>query len=202
MYLFELKDPEETLRATAEVALRSMVGQTKIDDFMTTGRERVQAETRAWLQKLMDNYKSGLSVTEVKLQAVDAPDEVKEAFHDVVRAREEKERLINEARGYKADLIPRARGESQKMEFGAQAYKEQRVREANGDRDRFLSMLAEYGAAQRVTRDRLHLETLERIMDKVEKKIVIDGTIAKGALPLLPLDGARAVGALAAPGGK
>lgn len=206
-YLFELKDPDETLRATAEVALRSMVGRTKIDEVITTGREKVQAETRSWLQKLMDEYQSGLSITEVKLQQVDAPDEVREAFHDVVRAREEKEKLINQALGYKADQIPRARGEARKMEREAEAYKEQRVLRARGDANKFLAMLGEYEKAERVTRQRLYLETLERIFGRIEKKVVVDGELAKGALPVLPL-GTQAVGGLvggapgAAGGGK
>lgn len=199
-YLFEIKDAEDTLRATAEVALRSMVGRTKIDEVITTGREKVQSETRVWLQKLMDEYESGLSITEVKLQAVDAPDEVKDAFHDVVRAREEKEKLINQARGYAADVIPRARGEARKLEREAEGYKEQRVLRANGDASKFTQMLTEYQKAKDVTRERLYLETMERILGKVDKKIVVDKDLAKGALPILPL-GQQAVGALAG-GGK
>ena len=193
-FKFRLRDPEETLRATAEVALRSMVGRTQIDDVITTGREKVQAETRSWLQKLMDEYQSGLSVTEVKLQAVDAPDEVKEAFHDVVRAREEKEKLINEAKGYQADLIPKARGEARKIEREAEGYKEQRVLRANGDAAKFNAMLAEYRKATRVTRERMYLETLERILGKIEKKMIIDKDLAHGTVPILPLAGQAAVG--------
>jgi membrane protease subunit HflK len=194
-YLFELRDPDETLRATAEVALRSMVGRTKIDDVITTGREKVQSDTRTWLQHLMNEYQSGLTITEVKLQSVDAPDEVRDAFHDVVRAREEKEKLINQARGYKADQIPRARGEARKLEREAEAYKEQRVLRANGDAAKFTSMFAEYEKAERVTRQRMYLETMERIFSKVETKTVIDGDLAKGALPVLQLgpQGAAAV---------
>jgi modulator of FtsH protease HflK len=198
-YLFKLRDPDETLRATAEVALRSMVGRTKIDEVITVGRERVQAETRTWLQKLMDDYQSGLTVTEVKLQAVDAPDEVKEAFHDVVRAREEKEKLINQALGYKADQIPRARGEARKQEREAEAYKEQRVLRAAGDANKFVSMYNEYNKAERVTRQRMYLETMERVLARVEHKVIIDGQLSKGMLPVLPL-GAQAVGALGALG--
>jgi membrane protease subunit HflK len=200
-YLFELKDAEETLRATAEVALRSMVGRTIIDDVITTGREKVQSETRAWLQKLMDDYQSGLSVTEVKLLAADAPDEVKDAFHDVVRAREEKEKLINQAKGYAADLIPRARGEARKMEREAEAYKEERVLQASGDAQKYLSMLVEYDKGQRVTRDRLYLETMERVLGKIDRKIVVDEALAKGSVPILQLDGARGAVAAAAAGG-
>ena len=191
-YLFELRDPEESLRATAEVALRSMVGRTNIDDVITTGREQVQAETREWLQKLMDSYQSGLSVTEVKLQMVDAPDEVKQAFHDVVRAREEKEKLINQAMGYKADLIPRARGEARKIERDAEGYREQRVLRAKGDAAKFEAQLAEYKKAENVTRERLYLETIERILGRIEKKTFVDADVAQGALPLLPLAGGAA----------
>ncbi len=186
-YLFRLRDSEGTLRATSEVALRAVVGRTNIDDVITTGREKVQEETRATLQRLMDEYQSGLTITEVKLQAVDAPDAVREAFHDVVRAREEKEKLINEAKGYQADVIPKARGEARKIEREAEAYKEQRVLRANGDAAKFSSMLAEYGKAQRVTRERMYLETMERILGKVERKVVVDKDVARGALPLLPL---------------
>jgi modulator of FtsH protease HflK len=198
-FLFRLRDPEEALRSTAEVALRSMVGRTQIDEVITTGREKVQAETRAWLQKLMDEYQSGLQVTEVKLQQVDAPDEVKEAFHDVVRAREEKEKLINEARGYQADVIPKARGESRKIELEAEGYKQQRVLRAKGDAAKFDSTFAEYAKAKIVTRERLYLETMERILGKIEKKIIIDKDVAKSALPILQL-GPQA--AAAAAGGR
>jgi membrane protease subunit HflK len=184
-YLFELRDPEESLRATAEVALRSMVGRTKIDDVITTGRESVQAETRDWLQKLMDQYQSGMTITEVKLQTVDAPDEVKEAFHDVVRAREEKEKLINQAMGYRADLIPRARGEARQIEREAEAYREERVLKARGDAAKFESQYAEYQKAPDVTRRRIHLETMERVLSKVDKKTLLADDVAKSVLPLL-----------------
>jgi membrane protease subunit HflK len=201
-YLFRLRNPEETLQATAEVALRSVVGRTKIDDVITTGRERVQADARDWLQNLLNAYESGLEVTEVKLRAVDAPDEVKDAFHAVTRAREEKEKLINEAQGYRADKIPRARGEGQKKEREAEAYKEQRVLRAKGDAAAFLSVYAEYKKAEDVTRRRLYLETLERILERVDNKVLIDEVVAKGALPVLPLGTSRAIGALGAVGGE
>nr|PZN22918.1 MAG: FtsH protease activity modulator HflK [Pseudomonadota bacterium] len=189
-YLFELARPEETLRATAEVALRSMVGRTKIDDVITTGREHVQSETRNWLQRLMDQYQSGIGITEVKLLAVDAPDDVKEAFHDVVRAREEKEKLINQAMGYKADVIPRARGEARRIEREAEAYREERVLRARGDSAKFLAQLAEYSKAEGVTRERLYLETMERILSRVAKKTVVDGAVTNTVLPILPGPGA------------
>jgi membrane protease subunit HflK len=150
----------------------------------------------------MNDYKSGISITEVKLQAVDAPDEVKEAFHDVVRAREEKEKLINQAKGYSADLIPRARGEARRLEREAEAYREQRVLRSRGDAAKFESQLAEYRKAENVTRERLYLETLERILARVDKKTVVDEDLSRGAVPILQLGpaGAGVVGAAA--GGK
>ncbi len=134
-------------------------------------------------------YQSGLQVTEVKLQTVDAPDEVKDAFHDVVRAREEREQKINKARGYREDQIPRARGSAQKILRAAEAYKKERVLRSQGEAARYTSVLAEYRKAKAVTRQRLHLEVMERILSKVDKKIFIDETVAKQALPLFSLDG-------------
>lgn len=198
-YLFRLKDPDDVLHASSEVALRSVVGRTNIDDVITTGRGRVQTEARQLLQRLMDQYDSGLSVTEVKLQAVDPPDQVKEAFHDVVRAREEKEQLINQAKGYQEDLIPKAKGEARQIEREAEAYREQRVLRANGDAEKFKTILAEYSKAEQVTRRRLYLETMQRMLSKVEKKVVVDRAIGDSALPILPLTGQ---GGLPAKGGQ
>jgi modulator of FtsH protease HflK len=187
-YLFRLRDPDETLRASAEVALRGVVGRTTIDDVITTGRERVQEESREWLQKLMDDYDSGIRVTEVKLQAIDAPDAVRDAFHEVVRAREEKEKLINQAMGYNADIIPRARGEVRKVVREAEGYRQQRVLEAQGDSQKFDATYAEYKKAERVTRKRLYLESMERILAKTPHKVVIDERLSKTAMPILPFN--------------
>lgn len=204
-YLFRLRDPERTLHIASEVALRSVVGRTNIDDVMTTGRQQVQAAARDLLQSLMDDYEGGLEITEVKLDAVDAPDEVKDAFNAVTRAREDKEKLVNEARGYQEDKVPRARGEAQIIVRGAEAYKEQRMLRAGGDADRFDAMLAEYQKAKAVTRQRLYLETMERVIAPLKTKTIIDKGALQGALPVLPLRSAGAVtsppsAAAAAPG--
>ena len=193
-YLFRLKDPDETLRATAEVALRAMVGQTQIDDLLTTARERVQEEARQILQRLMTDYQSGITVTELKLLTVDAPDQVREAFHEVVRAREEKEKLINQARGYEADVIPRARGEAEKQQREAEAYREERTLRAKGDASKFDATLVEYQKAPRVTRDRLWLETTERVLGPIEHKVFVDDGVAKNAVPVLPIPMGPAAG--------
>ena len=199
-YLFHLKDPGEALRATAEVALRTVVGQTKIDALLTEGRERVQAETATLLQELMDAYESGLQIVEVKLQKVEPPEQVKDAFDDVVRAREEREKLINQAKGYAEDKQPRARGEAAKMEREAEAYEAERVQRARGDAERFESQLREYTKAKTVTRERLYLETMERILGRVERKVIVDDDISRSALPLLPVGPDAAAAAVG--GGK
>lgn len=193
-YLFRIGSPEETLHSAAEVSIRTVVGQAKIDDVMTTGRAQVQAGARELLQRLMDEYESGIEVTEVKLDNVDAPDEVKDAFNAVTRAREEKEKLVNQARGYAEDKVPRARGEARRIEREAEGYKEQRILRATGDVSNFLSVLAEYEKAKSVTRRRLYLETMERILANAPNKVVIDEKIAGSVLPVLQL-GSRGRGA-------
>ncbi|MCC6522504.1 MAG: FtsH protease activity modulator HflK [Polyangiaceae bacterium] len=196
--LFKLRDFEKVLSAATEVALRSVVGRTTIDDILTQGREQAQIETKIELQELLDKYDSGLAIREVKLQEVDAPEEVKDAFHDVVRAREEKEKVINEAKSYEADIIPRARGEAQKRLRAAEAYREQRKIRARGDVSKFLSVLAEYSKAKAVTRERLHIETVQRIMSSLGRKVFVDGAMAKGSVPIMNLNalmGAAGVGA-------
>ena len=159
-----------------------------IDEVMIENRAKVQDETRVFVQRLMDAYQSGVIITDVKLQAADPPEAVKDAFHDVVRAREDRERLINQALGYQADLLPRARGAAQQILREAEGYKEKRVLLAQGEATRFLSVLAEYEKAKEVTRERLHLETVERILPEIDK-LVVDGDISQRLIPLLSFAG-------------
>jgi len=166
--------------------VRSRVGNTTVDEVLTVGRARVQDETREFLQQLMDTYQSGLLITAVKLQTVDAPDQVKDAFNEVVRAREDKEKLVRQAEGYREDLIPKARGEAQEIIRAAEAFKEERILRARGDAARFNSVLAEYKKAPGVTRERLHLETMERVLPEVEK-VILESEGKGGVVPLLPL---------------
>jgi len=186
-FLFKVKDPEQALRAATEVALRGVIGSTTIDDAMTVGRPRVEAETRDFLQRLLDNYQSGLQVVEVKLQVVDAPDAVKDAFHEVVRALEDRDRLMREAEGYAADLVPKSRGNAEMEIKAAEAYKEARVRQAQGDAAKFLEVLEEYQKAKDVTRERLYLEAIERILAETEIFIIDPQSAGGNLLPLLPL---------------
>jgi membrane protease subunit HflK len=196
-YLFRLREPADSLHATAEVALRSVIGQTTIDEAITKGRGTVQTKTRDLLQRLMDEYESGLVVTEVKLQSVDPPDEVKDAFHEVVRAREKKEELINQAKGYSEDIIPRARGEAVEQVQLAEGYRQGRILRAQGDAEKFDDVYAEYSKAKHVTRRRLYLETMGRILTQVPDKTVVDSNLPGSTLPVLPL-GKKAVAAGAA----
>jgi modulator of FtsH protease HflK len=185
-YLFRLRDPEGTLRGATEVSLRSAVGSMTIDQVMIEERARVQEDTRAFVQQYMDDYQSGIAISEVRLQAADPPDQVRDAFHDVVRAREDREKLINQALGYQADILPRARGEAQKILREAEGYREERVLLARGEAARFLSVLAEYQNARDVTRNRLHLETIEKVLPNIDK-VIMGGSVNERMLPLLPI---------------
>lgn len=185
-FLFASYDPESILHSAAEVALRSAVGRNTIDYTMTEGRVEVQDQTKGALQTLLDTYQTGLLATEARLLVVDPPSEVRDAFHDVVRALEDRDRLVKEADGYREDVVPKARGEAAQMVQQAEAYKAQRVIRAQGDAQRFLQVLAEYHKAQDVTRDRLYLESMERVMPHIEK-YVLDSGQRDGVVPLLPL---------------
>jgi membrane protease subunit HflK len=171
-----------------------VIGQTTIDDAITKGRGLVQSKTRDLLQRLMDEYQSGLVVTEVKLQSVDPPNDVKDAFHEVVRAREKKEELINQAKGYQEDIIPRARGAAVKKLRDAEAYREERILRAQGDAKKFDAVFAEYQKAKKVTRRRLYLETMDRVLSDVPDKTIVDSNLPSSTLPVLSL-GRKAVAA-------
>jgi modulator of FtsH protease HflK len=185
-YLFRVVDPDQALRDATEVGLRSVIGRTTIEEVLTVGRVEIQNQTREFLQQLLDTYQAGLVVTEVKLQVVDPPEQVKDAFHEVVRAREDRERLINEARGYQEDVIPKARGQVEQTLRAAEAYKAQREIRAQGEAAKFISILEEYQKAQEVTEQRLYVETLQRVLPKAQK-IVISPQLEGHLLPFLPL---------------
>lgn len=185
-FLFGASNPERALHASAEVALRSAVGQNTIDYTMTEGRVDVQDRVKGTLQTLLDLYQTGLLVTEARLLVVDPPQEVREAFHDVVRAWEDRERLMKEAEGYREEVVPKARGEAVQMVRAAEAYREQRLIRAQGDATRFLQLLDEYRKAEAVTRERLYLETVDRVLPKTQI-FVLDGSQQNGVLPLLPI---------------
>ncbi|MDQ3810444.1 MAG: FtsH protease activity modulator HflK, partial [Chloroflexota bacterium] len=187
LYLFRMRDPEGSLHQAAQVAIRSVVGNTTIEDVLTTGRAQAQEYATGYMQTLMDHYESGLLITEVRLQVVDPPEQVKDAFNEVVRAREDRERQQNEAQAYMEDIVPKARGEAEQVIRAADAFRQQRVLEAQGDVARFRAVLEEYRKGKDVTRERLYLETIERVLAKVGK-VVVDRGVGDRALPLLPLN--------------
>jgi membrane protease subunit HflK len=187
-FVFNVQDPEDVLRTSAEVGLRSTVGQMTIDAVITEERARVQDETRAFLSRLLDDYGTGILVTDVRLQVADPPEEVRDAFQEVVRALADRERLINEAQAYQNDIVPRARGEKQRLIEEAEAFKDQQVLRATGDAQRFLSILEAYKVAPEVTRERMHIESLEKILNSVEVILLDDEAVGNQVLPFLPLD--------------
>lgn len=185
-YIFKVKDAENVLTTSVEVALRSTVGRMYIDEVITERRAEVQADTKEFLERLVDAYQTGILVTDVRLQVADAPIQVRDAFHEVVRAREDRERLMNEAQAYMEDVLPRARGMSRRIQEEAVAYREERIRRARGDASRFTQVLDEYIEAPEVTRERMHIEALERVLAK-SQKVLISNNAEKGVLPFLPL---------------
>ncbi len=186
-FLFRARQPEMALQSSAEVALRAAVGENTIDNTMTEGRVDVQDRVKKQLQALLDLYETGLMATEVRLLVVDPPREVKEAFHDVVRAWEDRERLIKEAEGYAEGVVPKARGEAVEMLRTAEAYREQRLIRARGDADRFVRVHREYLKAEAVTRDRLYLEMVDRVLPKTRTVVLDSRGEGSGVVPLLPL---------------
>lgn len=191
-FVFNVQDPEMVLLTSAEVGLRSTVGQMTIDDVITEERARVQDDTRAFLTRLLEDYGTGILVTDVRLQVADPPEEVRDAFQEVVRALADRERLINEAEAYQNDVVPRARGEKQRLIEEATAFKEERILRATGDAQRFQSVLLAYQLAPEVTRERLHIEALEDILTSVELILLDETSVGDQVLPFLPLGDMRA----------
>jgi modulator of FtsH protease HflK len=186
-FLFNARDPDGAVRAAAEAAMREVIGRTAIDEVLTEGKQNVQVEAQRVLQSILDLYGAGLEVVTVKLQDVGPPDQVSDAFKDVISAQQDKERLINEARGYANDVVPRARGQAAQIVNEAEAYRETKVREATGTAQRFTALQEEYAKAKDVTRRRLYLETMESILPGAQK-IVMDDLAGKQTVPYLPLE--------------
>lgn len=187
-FLFNIRDPEQTVRKAAESAMREVIGRTEIQPALTEARSEIEQSTRKLLQEMLDEYAAGIEVQRVQLQKVDPPAPVVDAFNDVQRARQERERLRNEAEAYRNGIIPTARGEAEKLIQEASAYREQVVSLAQGDAKRFLSVLEAYNQAPEVTARRMYLETMEEVLGKTNK-IILDGKNgAAGALPYLPLN--------------
>ena len=174
-YLFMTIDPSgKTMMDVAETSLRQVVGSKPIDDVLTTEKEAVQSETKILMQSLLDSYNSGIRVREVKLQNVQPPSQVQDAFDDVVRAREDKAKIINLADAYREDILPKARGYAAKVIQDAKAYEAVRIAESKGEADKFNSILKEYNLQKETTESRLYLETIERVLPKLKQIIIGD----------------------------
>ncbi|MCW8987575.1 MAG: FtsH protease activity modulator HflK [Gammaproteobacteria bacterium] len=185
-YVFNVKDPDATLRQVTETAMRENVGRNSMDFVIKDGRVQIATGTKELMQNILDGYKTGLIVTNVNMQNAQPPEQVQHAFSDAVKAREDKVRLENEAEAYSNDIIPKARGQAARMEQEAAAYRDQIIAKANGETERFLKVLTQYKMAPIVTRERLYLDAMESVLGN-SNKVMVD--VKKGNnLMYLPLD--------------
>ena len=189
-YLFNFIGPELTMREASEASLRTVVGRHNIDEALTSGKLMIQEETKELLQSILDKYETGIQVVAVQLQDVSPPKQVIDSFKDVASAKEDKNRMINEAEGYRNNVIPKARGEARSMILEAEGFRESRISRAEGDVAKFKAILKEYSKAKDVTRKRLYLEAMEEILPGLEKYIVPSGEDGN-LLNLLNLGGTK-----------
>ncbi len=187
-FLFKLRNPETTVKDMSESVMREVVGQRDLQFLLTEGRQEVEQVVRNILQDILDSYESGVLVQSVQLQSVDPPDQVIDAFDEVQRARQDKERLVNEANTYLNKIVPNARGEAAKLVESARAYKEQVVKQAEGVAQNFIDVYDSYKDAKEVTRRRIYLETLREVLEGKNKIILDDSGNGQGVVPYLPLN--------------
>jgi membrane protease subunit HflK len=186
-YLFQVQDPESTLRDATVTVVRVTVGGSKLDFVMTEGRGAVAVTIKERIQALMNQYRTGLEVTAVNMQPAKPPEEVKAAFDDAIKAREDKERLENQAEAYSNEIIPQARGEAARIIADARAYRDQVIAKSEGETSRFTAMLQQYQLAPEVTRQRLYLETMEQVIG-ASSKVILDVEDGGNSLMYLPID--------------
>ena len=185
-FVLNIRDPETSLKHATDSALRHVVGSTGLDGVISTGREQIAISTAEKLQILLNNYRSGINVVKINIEEARPPNEVKSAYDDVIKAREDLERLVNEAQSYSNGIIPEARGAAQRMREEAGAYKSQVVSKAEGEGQRFTNLYLEYAKAPKVTRDRLYIDAVENVMMN-STKILVDTESGNNML-YLPLD--------------
>lgn len=186
-FLFNIRDPQGTVKLAAESAIREVMGQTRLEDALTIKRQEVDQQTKELLQSILDSYSAGVFIAEVKQLKVDPPSEVIDAFNDVQRARQDKDRSVNEALAYRNDIVPRAKGEAERVVLEATGYKEKVVREAEGEASRFNSVFEAYKSGKDVTTRRLYLERMQQLMGSTDKVIIDSGGGGQGVVPYLPL---------------
>jgi len=186
-YLYNVENVKATVKSAAESAMREVIGSTPMALVQTDGRAKAEEEAKTLLQRMLDEYKSGVVVENLQLEKVDPPEEVIDSFRDVQTARADKERSINKAEAYKNAIIPQARGEAAKIVQEAEGYRAQAIDRAKGDATKFDAIYKEYAKSKDVTKKRMYLETIEKIFEK-NGKTVVSGKIGKSAIPYLPLD--------------
>ena len=187
-FLFNTRNPADTVRAAAESMMRQVIGRTPIQPALTEARASIEQDVAVGLQAILDQYGSGVEITQVQLQKVDPPNAVIESFRDVQRANTDAERVRNEAESYRNDIVPRARGESARLVAEAEGQKSASVADATGEAQRFLSVYEAYKSAKEITLQRLYIDTMQEILSKTPS-IVLDDRL-KGIVPYLPLDNA------------
>ncbi|TNF91210.1 MAG: FtsH protease activity modulator HflK [Gammaproteobacteria bacterium] len=185
-FAFEVFDPDLTLQQTAETAIREVVGNNDMDLIITEGRAVVGSATKEIMQSILDEYRTGINVVQVNMDEAQPPEEVQDAFEDAIKAREDEQRIINEANAYRNDVVPKARGEGQGLLEQAEAYKTRVIKSAEGEASRFNQLLAEYQRAPEVTRERLYIDAIESVLARSPKVMVdVEGG---NNLMFLPLD--------------
>ncbi len=185
-FLFNIQSPVETVKATSETAMREVIAKSEIQSILTEGRSNIEVEVQEITQNILDEYGSGIQITQVQTQKADPPSQVIDAFRDVQAARADRERSKNEAEAYANDVIPRARGDAEKILQEAEAYKKEVVAAAEGEASRFLAIYNEYKNAKQVTQERMYLETMEKVLADIDK-VIIDKNSGQGVVPYLPL---------------
>lgn len=186
-FLFNMRDPELTVKAAAESALREVVGRNPLQAVMTNQRDLIAQQSRELLQSIMDGYNSGVTILDLRIQKADPPKEVIDAFNDVQRAKQDEERLRNEALAYRNDIVPRAKGEAARMVQNATAEREKLVKEAEGQAARFTAFYQTYVANKDITTRRMYLETMQEVLSKSDKIIIDESGKGGGVVPYLPL---------------
>jgi len=190
LFLFKIRDPEATVKIAAESAMREIIGRTDIQPALTEARGTVESEARRLLQDTLNEYEAGIEITELVLQDVQPPEAVIDAFNDVLRAQQDRDRQRNEADKYRNDILPRARGDALRVVQEAEAYKEKLKNEAEGEAARFLSVYNAYKQNPDVTRRRMYLETMQGVLSGTDK-VILDSKSQGGAVPYLPLNELR-----------
>ncbi|MEW8626077.1 MAG: FtsH protease activity modulator HflK [Candidatus Thiodiazotropha sp.] len=187
-YLFQDRDPDKTMRDATETAVREIIGKSDLDFILTQGRSAIADRIKTGAQGLIDDYKAGLMITSVNMQPAKPPEQVKSAFDDAIKAREDKEKLENQAEAYANEVVPRARGEAARRIADASAYKDRVIAEAEGDASRFLAILKEYEREPKVTRERIYLEAIESMLGQTSKVMLDTAEGGGNSLMYLPLD--------------